>query len=44
MEIKEIKTVQLNVPSSGSSQMPARRPSWAADAEVANPMSKLPSI
>ena len=42
MKIKEIKTVQLNIPSSGSNQTPARRPSWAADAEVANPMSKYP--
>ena len=42
MKIKEIKTVQLNIPFSGPNQTSARRPSWAADAEVANPMSKYP--
>ena len=40
MKIKEIKTVQLNVPLSGASQTAERRPSWAVDAEVANPMSR----
>ena len=40
IKIKEIKCVQLRVPSSDLHRTQKRRDAWAVDAEVANPMSK----
>ncbi len=45
MKIKEIKAMRLNIPSPpGLRKTPPRRPSWAQDAEVANPMSRYPKV
>ena len=42
MKIKSIETVKLNLPPRNGPTTEPRRPSWAASAEVANPMSKFP--
>lgn len=42
MKIKEIRAMRLKLPPPEGPKTPARRPSWAVDAEVANPMSKFP--
>ena len=42
MKIKEIRAMRLNIPPREGPRTPARRQPWAADAEVANPMSKYP--
>ena len=41
MKIKEIRAAAVRFPDVPSSSM-ARRPAWAEDAEVANPMSRYP--
>jgi len=43
MKIKEIRAVKLNVPARPGPKTTPWRPSWAEDAEVANPMSKFPA-
>lgn len=43
MKITEIKAVRLNVPPKVES-VPARRPSWWVETEVANPMSRYPRV
>ena len=43
MKITDIKVVQMNVPARKPATLP-RRPSWAAEAEVANPMSRYPKV
>lgn len=42
MRIKEIKAVKLELPEREKPRAQPRRPSWAENAEVANPMSKYP--
>ncbi len=42
MKIKSIETVKLNLPPRNGPTTEPRRPSWAASAEVAKPMSKFP--
>lgn len=42
MKIKEIRAVRLNMPPREGTRTQPRRQPWAADAEVANPMSKYP--
>ena len=42
MKIKEIRAMRLSPPASPKPKTKPRRQSWAADAEVANPMSKYP--
>lgn len=41
MKIKSVECVQLVLPPPPPPKTPARRPSWADSAEVANPMSKF---
>lgn len=41
MKITDVKAVRLNLPPKVES-VPARRPSWWIDTEVANPMSRYP--
>ncbi len=43
MRIKEIRVVRLNAPHHDT-KTPPRRKSWAAEAEVANPMSRYPKV
>jgi L-rhamnonate dehydratase len=43
MKIKKIEAMRLNMPRKEPKTKP-RRPSWADDAEVANPMSKFPEF
>src|SRR5438552_1350390 len=43
MKITEIRAVRLNAPRRPS-QTPARRPGWAEEAEVANPMSRYARV
>ncbi len=43
MKIKSIDVVQVNLPAH-ESKTQARRESWAANAEVANPMSRYPKV
>ncbi|MBN2392320.1 MAG: L-rhamnonate dehydratase [Anaerolineae bacterium] len=43
MKIKAIDIVKVNVPQSPS-KTPPRRPGWAVEAEVANPMSRYPKV
>ncbi len=42
MKIRSIETKRLRLPTREGPRTPARRPSWARDAEVANPMSHYP--
>ena len=42
MKIRSVHTVKINRPAGPPATTPARRPSWAASDEVANPMSKFP--
>jgi len=42
VKIRKIEAVRLEVPPRKGPATPPRRPAWAADAEVANPMSKFP--
>ncbi len=44
MKIKSIEAVRLNLPPSPPSTTKPRRPSWAAEAEVANPMSRYTHV
>ena len=44
MKITEIQAMRLNMPPSQPPKSPARRPSWAEEAEVANPMSRFPKV
>ena len=43
MKITEIRAMRLSVPQRELKTAP-RRQSWAADAEVANPMSRYPKV
>ena len=43
MKIADISLVRLNVPPR-KTKTPPRRPGWAVDAEVANPMSRYPAV
>ena len=43
MKIVDIRALRLNVPPHEATT-PARRPAWAQDAEVANPMSRYPRV
>jgi L-rhamnonate dehydratase len=43
MKIAKIETMRMNMPRKQATT-PARRESWTADAEVANPMSKFPEF
>jgi L-rhamnonate dehydratase len=43
MEITDISVVRLNAPRS-ETKTPPRRAPWAAEAEVANPMSRYPKV
>ncbi len=43
MKITEISVVQVSLPESKPETRP-RRPSWAEEAEVANPMSRYPEV
>src|SRR3954454_5615398 len=43
MKITDIRAVRLNQPQRPT-KTPARRPSWAQEAEVANPMSRFPKV
>lgn len=43
MKIKKIEALRLKMPPREPKTQP-RRPSWAQDAEVANPMSKFPEV
>jgi len=42
LKIKEIRAMRLEMPPREGPKRKPRRPSWAEDAEVANPMSKFP--
>src|SRR5262245_35152136 len=44
MKITEIRTMRLNMPPQPPAKSLARRPSWAEEAEVANPMSRFPKV
>ncbi len=43
MKIAEIRAMRLTLPPRATTTTP-RRPSWAQDAEVANPMSRYPQV
>src|ERR687890_642159 len=43
MKITDIRAVRLNLPARATKTQP-RRPSWAQEAEVANPMSRFPKV
>jgi len=43
MKITAIETMRLNAPTRAATT-PARRPGWAQQAEVANPMSRYPKV
>lgn len=43
MKITDIRAVRLTLPATPPTA-PARRPSWAQEAEVANPMSRFPKV
>jgi L-rhamnonate dehydratase len=43
MKIKAVDIVKVNVPQQPS-KTPPRRPGWAVEAEVANPMSRYPKV
>src|SRR3954465_2107088 len=43
MKITDIRAVRLKQPERPV-KTPARRPSWAQEAEVANPMSRFPKV
>ncbi|MEM2905770.1 MAG: hypothetical protein QW057_05045 [Candidatus Bathyarchaeia archaeon] len=42
MKIKENEAMRLELPPREGPRTVVRHPSWAEDAEVANPMSKYP--
>jgi L-rhamnonate dehydratase len=42
MKIRSVEVVTVNKPPEKTGHTEPRRPSWATDAEVANPMSKFP--
>jgi L-rhamnonate dehydratase len=44
MKIKSIEPVKLELPAEMREVPAGRRPGWARDAEVANPMSKYPGV
>ena len=45
MKITDIRAMRLKVPTTEAPAQPKpRRPGWAADAEVANPMSRFPKV
>ena len=45
MKITDIRAMRLNVPPTDAPTQPTpRRPGWAAEAEVANPMSRFPKV
>lgn len=44
MKITDIRAVRLKLPTAAPPKSQPRRPSWAQDAEVANPMSRFPKV
>jgi L-rhamnonate dehydratase len=44
MKIKEISVVRVNLPAPPKQTTEPRRPGWATEAEVANPMSRYPKV